>query len=143
MVTFLVVDDSPTVLLALRRSILHAHPRARIVEATDMSRAMKVFEDVRPDVVLVDMVLPADEIRPRPEDAEPESAGLRLLQQMLAVRPGTPIILVTGMVATHPDIVDALSLGVAGVLRKPVRAEDLKAIIASLFPDGEMLSYFG
>ncbi|GEM_PF-4565894 len=143
MPSFLLVDDSPTVLLTLRHAIVQARGDVRIHEATDASRALKLFDDARPDVVMMDMVMPEDQEEPKEEDDEPESAGLKLVQEMLARRPGTTILLVTGLPPSHPDVTAAVSLGVAGVMRKPVRPDDVKAALASLFPDADSLSYFG
>jgi DNA-binding NarL/FixJ family response regulator len=141
--SFLLVDDSPTVLMALRHAIHQNRADVKIHEATDASRAMKLFDDARPDVVMMDMVMPEDQEEAKGEDDEPESAGLRLVQEMLARRPGTTIVLVTGLPLNHADVTAAVSLGVVGVLRKPVRPDDVKAALAALFPDADALNYFG
>jgi ActR/RegA family two-component response regulator len=91
----------------------------------------------------MDMVMPADEIPPKDEKDDPETAGLRLVQQMLGRRPDTRIVLVTGLPPGDSDVTTAVSLGVVGMLRKPVRPEDVKATLAALFPDENALSYFG
>ena len=141
MVSFLLVDDSATVLLALRHAIRQARPDAQVHEAADMNRAMKLFEEKRPGVVLMDMVLPDDEPEPAPGEEAPDSAGLRLVRQMLARTPTTSILLVTGLPASHPDVMAAVSLGVVGMMRKPVRPDDVKAALGALFPDDDALSY--
>lgn len=139
----LVVDDSATIRLTLARAIQHARKgRLDVHEADEPGAAMKVFHDVRPDVVFLDMVFPDEVEGTRPDrESEKQEAGLDLLKEMLRERPDVSIVLVTGLPSNHPDVVDAVNLGAAGCLRKPIRPDDVRAVLEALDPDERRVDY--
>lgn len=139
----LIVDDSATIRMAIARAVHAARGGGvEVMEAEDPSRAMKLFRDARPDVVFLDMVFPdeVDSTSPDRTDDKPE-AGLALLRDMLRERPGVPILLVTGLPGNHPDVVDAVNLGAAGWMRKPIRPDDVRVALESLDPQGSGMDY--
>ena len=107
----LVVDDEPAV----------ARSSARILERfgygvtfhTDPTEALAAFRE-HPDafdLVISDLTMPG-------------LSGLELAREMLALRPGLPVILTSGYV-DEDTLASALSLGVRDVLLKPVMANQL------------------
>jgi len=115
------------------RKVEHVH------EAGDPQAALKVFEEEKPDIVFLDMMLAGDAAR----DPEGESAkGLGVLRSMLASRPHTHVVVVTGLPSSQPDVVDAISLGAIAALRKPVKAEEVKYVLDSIEPDKPGMDYF-
>lgn len=137
----LIVDDSPTVRRALAAVIRGAGKGFRDVhEAEDPDSALKIFEEHKPEVVFLDMMLAGDAAR----DHEGESAqGLSVLRKMLASRPDTHIVVITGLPSSQPDVVDAISLGAIAALRKPLKPEEVKYILESIAPEKGRMDYFG
>lgn len=103
------------------RRIKEAH---EVLEAADSEKAMEIFTRDRPDVVFLDMKLGS------------QMAGLELLRKMLALKPMTHIVIISGMSPEHPDIVDALSEGAFAFLRKPVRSDVLESLLRDIEKEG-------
>jgi len=137
----LIVDDSATI-----RHVLVDHIRgarkgiADIYEAADPTAAMQMFRDKEPDVVFLDMMMAGDD--PKNPDGK-DAAGLGVLKSMLAEKPDIPIVIVTGMSGSQPELVEAISLGAAAALRKPVSGDDIRRVLDHLAPDKERMDYFG
>jgi ActR/RegA family two-component response regulator len=92
-----------------------------------------------PDVVFLDMMLAGDD--PHAPDDKP-ARGLSILKTMLERRPDTPVVVVTGLSGSQPDVVDAISAGAIAALRKPVRAEEVKYVLEAIEPDKTSMDYF-
>lgn len=136
----LIVDDSAT----SRRSVLAAVRAARkgvqeFHEAEDPETALKLFAEMEPDIVFLDMMLAGDDVHQ--PDSEP-ARGVGLLRSMLEKRPDVPVVVVTGLPGTQPDVVDAISLGAVAALRKPVRLDEVRYVLESIAPDRTTMDYF-
>ncbi len=116
--TALIVDDSA----AMRRHLGQALQRVGLatVEAEDGAAAWKQLQDGRPDIILTDIQMPVMD-------------GLKLigLVRRSATHERTPIVVVSTE-ATHDDRRRARRLGASGHLLKPVRAEELVAVVTEL-----------
>jgi CheY-like chemotaxis protein len=118
---FLVVDDSPTIRLALAAGLRNIHHAGcEIVEAGTEAEALDRFSNARFDVVFLDMMLSR------------ERSALELLRAMLAQRPDARIILMTGLARESHEVVEAISLGAFGYLRKPVRTADVSDVLKDI-----------
>jgi len=140
------VDDSPTVILALRQALHAAKGKAaRIEEARDPAQALALLDKLQPDVVFLDLIMPDPSADAAEEDEadDPPSTGLRLMRDITLRRPETRVVLTTGLPPNHPDVIEAVSLGAIGLLRKPVRPDDVRALLDTLEPSADALSYFG
>jgi two-component system chemotaxis response regulator CheB len=106
-VRVLVVDDS----LTIRRrfcEILAADPQLEVIgEAEDGRRAIELCEQLRPDVITLDMVMPG-------------MGGLAATEYIMAYRP-TPILVVSASMNRGElfNTYDALAAGAIDVLEKP------------------------
>lgn len=120
----LVVDDSPTVRLMISSNLRRIKESHDVIEASEPDKAMDLFARERPDVVFLDMKL------------GPEMAGLQLLRRMLALKPMTHIVVISGLSPEHPDIVDAMSEGAFAFLRKPVRSDVLESLMRDIEKEG-------
>jgi DNA-binding NarL/FixJ family response regulator len=111
MIRVLLVDDQPLVRAGLIR-ILGPEPDLEIVgECTDGAEVEAAVEELRPDVVLMDV---------RMKQVDGAEATRRLRQ-----RPGAPPVL---MLTTFDDdevVAASLSAGAAGFILKDARGEDL------------------
>jgi DNA-binding NtrC family response regulator len=109
----LIVEDAPTIRASLRSFLMEND--FDVVEAESIAAAQKAYGASRPDLAIVDYVLP-------------DGNGLELLPMMKDVVPSTPMIILTG----HGSIdlaVQAVKQGVDNFLTKPVDLPSLKVII--------------
>ncbi len=132
--TCLVVDDSKTIRMAVAQAIRNTWGKdVEILGADDDDTAWDLFvETEQLDVVFLDMVMPG----------ETESAvGLELLRDMAEERPDVPVVIVSGLPAGHPILVQAISLGAVAFLGKPLRADDVRRVLESLKPSDGRFGY--
>ncbi|MGO4489034.1 response regulator [Microbacterium sp. 2RAF4] len=117
-VRVLVVDDEALVRHALR-AFLESDPRVALVgEATDGSEAVDAYEATRPDVVLMDIKMPA-------------VGGLEATRSLLALAPECRIIALTTF-TTEWRALEVLRAGACGYLVKNSTPEQIiDAIIAA------------
>lgn len=135
----LIVDDSPTVRRTLAAAVRATRKVEEVHEAGDPKAAMEVFEQSKPDLVFLDMMLGGDGAR----DPDGESAkGLTVLRSMLEQRPDIHVVVITGLPSSQPDVVDAISLGAIAALRKPLKPEEIKFVLESIEPDRSGMDYF-
>ena len=114
----LIVDDHPIVRDGLR-GILAGDPAFEVVgEAADGSEALAVVGTLRPDVILMDLRMPA-------------MGGVEAIRA-LAERPDPPRVLVLTTYDSDSDVVPALEAGATGYLLKDTpRPELVRAIHAA------------
>lgn len=122
MTDLLIVDDNGDIRRQLKWGLSKAPYTLHF--ATDAEEALKVFEAVRPGVVTLDLGLP-----PRPEDA---SQGLACLERMMAARPSTKVIVITGFDG-QDNARRAIELGAYDFFRKPLDLGELKVMINRAF----------
>jgi two-component system response regulator AtoC len=106
----LVIDDDPGI-----RELLEAQVSRlgyRVDSAPDGERALELLEDLRPDVVTLDVILPG-------------MGGIETLRQLKQRLPDVPVVMLSGH-GQAPVIVEAMRLGAADFLRKPFEAEELE-----------------
>ena len=109
----IVVDDSQTMRKWLRL-VLEADPRLVVVaEAADALEAREVIRTHRPDVVILDIVMP-------------KMDGLDFLERLMRLFP-TPVIVLSSLTAHDPHAKErALSLGAVDCLAKPSYSSDAR-----------------
>ena len=83
--------------------------------AADVAAALQAGRVWRPDAALVDLKLG-------------EESGLRLIPELVALRPGIRIVVLTGY-ASIATAVQAVKLGAVEYLSKPVGVEDIIAVL--------------
>lgn len=104
----LVVDDSPSVRNLLQHIVNSAPDMRTVGLAKDGLEAVQMTHDLRPDVILMDLIMPRMD-------------GLEATSEIMHAMP-TPIVLVTASLSLHETDIAfrALSLGALAVHRKPV-----------------------
>jgi two-component system response regulator RegX3 len=115
----LVVDDEDSYRQALASGL--TQEGFDVEAAADGDHALRLFHRTRPDLVLVDVMLP-------------DQSGVELCQRMRAVAP-VPIIMVTAR-ATELDIVLGLELGASDYVAKPFRLRELVARMRAVLRRG-------
>jgi DNA-binding response OmpR family regulator len=118
--TILVVDDEPT----LRETIVDALEADgfRVVSAADGREALTVFRAERPDLVLLDLMLP-------------ELSGIEVCR-IIRAESGVPILMLTAK-DSELDKVVGLELGADDYVTKPFSLRELSARIRALFRRSE------
>jgi DNA-binding response OmpR family regulator len=112
----LVVDDEPNIRLNYR--VLLEVDAFQVSEASNGAAALDQLRSGRFDLVLLDLRMPAMD-------------GLQLLGALRQKAITTPAIIVTAF-ADVPSEVQAMRLGAIDFLRKPVRPEDLRVVVAEV-----------
>ncbi len=115
----LLVEDEPDIRLVARLA-LQRQGAFTVVEAASGSAAMRVVATVRPDVILLDVMMPEmdgpDVLRALAGD--PSTAGI-------------PVVFLTAK-ATSEDLSRLGALGAAGIITKPFDATTLAADVRSI-----------
>jgi DNA-binding response OmpR family regulator len=118
--TILVVDDEPT----LRETLVDALEADgfRVVAAADGREALTLFRAERPDLVLLDLMLP-------------ELSGIEVCR-IIRAESGVPIVMLTAK-DSELDKVVGLELGADDYVTKPFSLRELAARIRALFRRSE------
>ncbi len=118
MAKVLVVDDEWSIreLCALMLSRMNHEA----IAAGSANECIEILEHVKPDCVLIDVVLP-------------DRSGMELAIDISARYPKTPIILMSGRVSTEADSVKSLvgHFGVYCTLAKPFTVDEFQSAIQS------------
>src|SRR5512140_1607912 len=109
----LVIDDDS----ALRRICLDMLSARgyRGLGAASVGEGLRVFADRHPSAVLLDLKLP-------------DGTGLDVLRELQRRSAATPVVVISGL-GSVPDAVEAMRLGAAEYLEKPVARDRLHAVL--------------
>ena len=113
----LIVDDSRVIRMML--SNLFKKEGCIVHEASDGSEAVKAFSKIRPDLTLMDLVMP-------------ELGGLEAIAKIRRVAPLAHIIVLTST-AKKSEVLEAAKHKVKGYIRKPVDQEKLLNLSKNCF----------
>lgn len=121
--TVLIADDHPIFRAALRK-LLETDPGLRVVgEAGDGRDAVRMVSALRPDVLLLDLVMPI-------------KGGLDTLQELSTMDSPTRTLVLTAEVADS-DVVEALQFGARGIVLKQSASEmlfkSIRAVMAGQY----------
>jgi len=110
-ITVVLADDHPIVRQGLRH-LLESDPEFRVVgEAGDGIKALQLVETLKPNILVVDMVMPG-------------LNGLEVLRQIKKISPTTHAI-VLSMQSANVYVVEALNLGAEGYVLKETGPSEL------------------
>ena len=115
MKTILIVDDEPAARYGLRRAL---ESRYRIAEADSAEGARETLQTEKPDLVLLDVVLPGQD-------------GLSFLKWMRQQGSAVPVLIVSALDAAKAAV-EALQLGAADYLVKGFELDELRQRVANL-----------
>lgn len=115
MKTILIVDDEPAARYGLRRAL---ESKYRIAEADSAEAAQDALQTEKPDLVLLDVVLPGQD-------------GLSFLRWLRDEGNATPVLMVSALDAAR-TAVEALRLGAADYLVKGFELDELRQRVANL-----------
>ncbi len=115
MKTILIVDDEPAARYGLRRAL---EGRYRVVEADSAAAARSLLVAEKPDLLLLDVVIPGED-------------GISFLKWLRAEGQEIPVLMVSAL-DTAKTAVEALQLGAADYLVKGFELEELRQRVANL-----------
>ena len=116
----LIVEDDE----GLQRQLKWAYDGYRVVIAGDRASAIDALRLHEPAVVTLDLGLPPD--------PDGTGEGFATLTEMLAVKPGTKIIVASGH-GERESALKAIGLGAYDFYRKPIDIDELGLIVARAF----------
>jgi len=118
----LIVDDDHPTRLLLKATIEGLSIPCRILEAADGDTALELAGRTRPDLALIDIVLPGS------------SASGVLLCERLCKDSRTKVVVVSGQ-ANESIVQAALSVGAVAYVRKPFSVDDMRVKLAAWLSD--------
>ncbi len=102
--TVMTVDDSAAILTIIAAYLEDSEFKV-IASERDGRRAVEVFREIRPDIVLLDLIMPGQ-------------SGMETLSQILALDPDTCVVMVSSL-GTEDAVHQCLSTGAKSFLQKP------------------------
>lgn len=117
--TILLVDDDVEILKAL--SLVLENKGYRVVTAGDGAAGIEAAQRDRPDLVIVDMMMP-------------KKSGFLVLEQLKAAGAGSPRVIMITANEGHRHRAYAESLGVDDYIRKPFPLDQLLDSVRRLCP---------
>lgn len=125
-VTLLLADDHPIVRQGLRH-LLESEPEFRVVgEAGDGVEALQLVERLKPNILVVDMMMPG-------------LNGLEVLRQIKKISPSTRAI-VLSMQSADAYVIEALKNGAAGYVLKETGPSELLNAVREVIQGNQFLS---
>lgn len=110
----LIVEDNALTRMMLR-SLLEQLKWEVAGEAEDGKEAVKVFEEVKPDAVFLDLILPGQ-------------SGLQVLEEIRKIAPDAKVVIITAV--EQDEINKKLSAsGATAILRKPFSFDEFKDLL--------------
>lgn len=119
-VKVLAVDDS-NFMLAVVSSFLKDSRFELVATAKNGKEAMDQYQQHRPDVVLLDIVMPGE-------------TGIDTLSQLLTVDAKARVIMVSSL-GTEQVVLDCLKRGAKNFLQKPFEKEDLIGLLEKVLQE--------
>jgi two-component system NtrC family response regulator len=113
----LIIEDDEAIATHLRWALVNDY---EVASAGDAKAALRLFDEVRPSLVTLDLGLP-----PHPRDV---SEGLQLLSELLRRGRTCKIVVITGA-GEESAALEAIRLGAFDYYQKPIRLDDLRVIL--------------
>lgn len=121
----LIVDDSSVMRKIVERSLRQAGIKlAQVLEAGDGAEALATLENNKVDLILCDINMPVMD-------------GLEFVKHLSAVgnAKGVPVVMITTE-GSEAHVVEALSAGARGYIRKPFTPDQVKEHLLALLAEG-------
>ncbi|MHC4470398.1 MAG: response regulator transcription factor, partial [Planctomycetota bacterium] len=117
METILVIEDDPSILLGLRKNL--EYEGYRVLVARDGEEGLEMAFDARPDLILLDIMLP-------------HVNGFEICKAVRKHEPTLPILIISAK-DQETDKITGLDLGADDYIAKPFSVKELIARVKSAF----------
>lgn len=117
-------DDHPTFRFGLRAALAAAHDVEVVGECADGRDLVAMVDELRPDVVLTDVNMPAGD-------------GISATEQLVTRHPGLPVLVLT-MHAEDDVILAALRAGARGYLLKGAERDEIVSAVHAVAAGGSV-----
>ncbi len=115
----LLVDDNLTS-IRLLENVLSDRRRYEIVgRAANGAEAIRMFQAHKPDVVLLDIVMPVMD-------------GLQALRMIMQLNPQAKVVMVSSVAGVGDNANEALRLGARGLVSKPCKPDEIHKLLESI-----------
>lgn len=126
--TVLIVDDIPYVRKALKQ-ILTSRGFRVIGEAENGEEAIKLYQEIKPDVVTMDLVMPT-------------MNGVEATKRILQIAPDACIVVLSAMMQENL-VAEAIHAGARDYIVKPFQTEEVLKIMNQTVEQSEAISRGG
>ena len=116
--TIMIVDDASFMRAVLKRIVLQAGHEV-VAEATNGDDAIAQFQDSKPDLVLMDIIMP-----PGPEAKD----GIEALRHIVAVDPTAKVVMCSSM-GQQALITEAIKSGAKDFVIKPFQPQKVMEVL--------------
>ena len=117
-ISVLIADDHPIVRSGLRDLLEGSGQFIVVGQAGDGEEAVRVAEEVKPQVVIMDVIMPRQD-------------GIEACREIMARLPDTRVVILTA--ATQQDaVIDAIAAGATGYLEKYAPPEELLTVLSDV-----------
>jgi len=115
----LLVDDSAVIARQLKK-ILDGDDEFEVVgEARNGVEGLKLFSTLRPDIVLMDIVMP-------------KLDGLQTIRSIMSLDKDAKVVVVSSTGGVGDQVSAALNIGARNVITKPVEAEKVMEVLKAI-----------
>jgi two-component system chemotaxis response regulator CheY len=114
------VDDSAAILTIIA-AYLEGSEFEVVASERDGMRAVKTFKEIRPDIVLLDLIMPGQ-------------SGMETLEQLLAIDPDATVVIISSL-GTESAVHDCLATGAKSFLQKPFSRDDFITFLRGIAAD--------
>ncbi len=122
----LVVDDSLASARQLTKLLNGLGEYEVVGHARDGAEGVKMFQQLAPDLVMMDMVMP-------------KMDGLTSLRTVIMLQPKAKVVVVSSMGGVGAKAEEAMRLGASYVISKPFETKTLQKVLDGLFPGTEQV----
>ena len=116
-VNVMTVDDSAAILTIIAAYLEDSEFNV-VASERDGRRAVERFEELRPDVVLLDLIMPGQ-------------SGVETLSQILAIDPDACVVMISSL-GTEDAVHECLTAGARSFLQKPFTRDDFISFMRGL-----------
>lgn len=122
MTTRILVADDSSYMRGVIKKILKSSGYADILEASDGESAVGLYRKERPDMVLLDIVMPV-------------KSGIDALREIRASDPRARVVMVSA-VGQEVIIKEALGMGASGFIVKPFDESQVQSVVTKALGEG-------
>jgi two-component system chemotaxis response regulator CheY len=116
-VNVMTVDDSAAILTIIA-AYLEDSEFDVVASERDGRRAVQKFQEIRPDIVLLDLIMPGQ-------------SGVETLGQILEIDPNACVVMISSL-GTEDAVHECLSTGATSFLQKPFTRDDFIAFMRGI-----------